>query len=141
MSIFMFMNDDYSFNPRLEGVRKNSEQSCAACGAYFEHDDMYPFGDTEVCGDCSEALEDAMSCVDHLDDDLKPLFFSELKHVYSCELGISRKPRARVYICVCCGQDIFEGDRYFEVMGEQICPKCILNHIETAKRRVPDGDC
>jgi hypothetical protein len=35
-------------------------------------------------------------------------------------------PRA-VFICSGCGRDIYDGDDYWDVMGEQFCERCIDN--------------
>ena len=30
-----------------------------------------------------------------------------------------------VFVCSGCGEDIFEGDDYWDIMGEQFCKDCI----------------
>lgn len=42
------------------------------------------------------------------------------------------EPKA-VFICSGCGQRIFDGDDYWELMGEQWCEECIDNAKATAE--------
>nr|DAM27868.1 MAG TPA: protein of unknown function (DUF2175) [Caudoviricetes sp.] len=38
-----------------------------------------------------------------------------------------------VFICSGCGRSIYEGDDYWEVLGEQFCEECIREAIHTAE--------
>lgn len=38
-----------------------------------------------------------------------------------------------VFICSGCGHDIYDGEDYYDVMGEQFCQKCIDNMRYTAE--------
>lgn len=42
-----------------------------------------------------------------------------------CLPGCPNAPIRTVFICSGCGDDIFEGDDYWDIMGEQFCEKCI----------------
>ena len=35
------------------------------------------------------------------------------------------KPPPAVFVCSGCGHDIYEGEDYWDIMGEQFCKKCI----------------
>lgn len=43
----------------------------------------------------------------------------------------SRCPNApeipSVFICSGCGKDIYEGDTYYDILGEQFCEVCIVD--------------
>lgn len=45
-----------------------------------------------------------------------------------CDPRCPNAPEPRsVFICSGCGHDIYEGDDYWDIMGEQFCEKCIQN--------------
>lgn len=43
-------------------------------------------------------------------------------HAYGCPLA---PDPPRVYVCAGCGDDICEGDDYWDILGEQFCERCI----------------
>ena len=42
-------------------------------------------------------------------------------------------PPEQVYICSGCGQPIYEGEDYYEILGEQFCDNCILDARKEAQ--------
>ena len=45
-----------------------------------------------------------------------------------CDPRCPNAPEPRsVFICSGCGHEIYEGDDYWDIMGEQFCEKCIQN--------------
>ena len=45
-----------------------------------------------------------------------------------CDSRCPNAPEPRsVFICSGCGHDIYEGEDYWDIMGEQFCEKCIHN--------------
>ena len=50
---------------------------------------------------------------------------------YPCHPQCPHAPEPHsVYICSGCGNEIYEGDDYWDIMGEQFCEQC----IDDAKR-------
>lgn len=47
-------------------------------------------------------------------------------HQIPCHPGCPNAPGPKlVFICSGCGDDIYEGDDYWDIMGEQFCEDCI----------------
>lgn len=38
-----------------------------------------------------------------------------------------------VYVCSGCDQEIYEGEDYFDILGEQFCENCVRNARRTAE--------
>ena len=38
-----------------------------------------------------------------------------------------------VYVCSCCGDDIYEGDRFLNLTDDQYCVNCVEQNTETAE--------
>lgn len=38
-----------------------------------------------------------------------------------------------VFVCAGCGEDIYEGDDYWDLLGEQFCSDCIENSRRVAE--------
>lgn len=38
-----------------------------------------------------------------------------------------------VYVCSGCSHDIYEGEDYFDILGEQFCENCVSNARRTAE--------
>ena len=50
----------------------------------------------------------------------------EVCHMSICDSRCPNAPEPpQVYICSGCGQPIYEGDDYWDIMGEQWCEECI----------------
>ena len=128
-----YLNVDPPDDPNDRPLRAG-ESRCAACGVRVYDEDLYDFGDCLVCGECFDLMDGIIAEIYSLDDEQAPLFFERLKQEFAKELGLRKRNKEPVYTCTCCGKSICEGDKYFEVLGEQICPKCILNHVEEAKK-------
>ena len=45
---------------------------------------------------------------------------------YPCHPACPNAPEPRsVFVCSGCGDDILEGDSYWDILGEQFCESCI----------------
>lgn len=50
----------------------------------------------------------------------------EICHKTPCDSRCPNAPEPRsVFICSTCGEMIYEGDNYYDVLGEQICDECM----------------
>lgn len=52
---------------------------------------------------------------------------------FNCPSGCPNAPEPiAVFVCSGCGDDIYEGDDYYDIMGEQFCQDCIDDSRHTA---------
>lgn len=128
-----YLNVDPPDDPNDKPLRAG-ESRCDACGTVCYDEDMYDFGDYMLCGECFDLLDGILASFYQMDDEQAHIFFERLKQDFATELGLHKTKKKMVFVCSCCGEAIRENDKYFEIMGEQLCPKCILNHVEEAKK-------
>ena len=58
----------------------------------------------------------------------------ELCHQSPCNPRCPNAPEPpAVYVCSGCGENIYSGDNYWDIMGEQFCEACIDGYRETAE--------
>ncbi len=58
----------------------------------------------------------------------------ELCLCYTCPSNCpNADPPESVFICSGCGQTIYDGDDYWDILGEQFCEECVDNARRTAE--------
>lgn len=64
----------------------------------------------------------------------------ECRH-YPCISNCPNHVEEPVCSCDICGEDIFQGQLYYEIDSQNICEECIENGKRYAEHEEPDTDC
>lgn len=112
--------------------RSATPNECDICGESVDYCEAEYVNGIMLCPACWGELSRAIEAVDNLPVGLEKIYFEIIKESYAYELGISHPEDEMLYVCSRCGNGIFEGDDYIDMIDHKFCMDCALDNTRVA---------